>query len=121
MEFEPELAVKLDTKCLFFPVTHRVLLSKWQETLETQGKRTRIMPSRTLHLGNPGFTGSACHLRRVCRNCIMAGQQWAVAFAGLGMYATCTSGRLVRLRAGVYNLVTMAQSGKKMLDYLRQT
>ena len=30
-------------------------LSKWPETLESQGKHARIMPSGALHLGNPGF------------------------------------------------------------------
>ncbi len=30
-------------------------LSKWQKTIELQGKHARIMPSRTLNLGNPGL------------------------------------------------------------------
>ena len=46
--------IKLHTKCLFSPVTHRVLLSKWPQTLESQEKHARIMPSRSIHLGNPG-------------------------------------------------------------------
>ncbi len=76
MEFECELAINLHTKtsgetlriglvraadptglhtkCLFSPVTHRVPLSRWPETLESQGKRAQIMPTRTIHLENPG-------------------------------------------------------------------
>ena len=30
-------------------------LSKWPETLESQGKQARIMPLRSIHLGNPGY------------------------------------------------------------------
>jgi len=35
-------------------VTHWVLLSRWPETLDSQEKHARIMPLRSIHLGNPG-------------------------------------------------------------------
>jgi hypothetical protein len=54
MEFELELAIKLNTKCLSSPVTHWMPLSKCPETLESHGKHARIMPSRARHLENPG-------------------------------------------------------------------
>jgi hypothetical protein len=54
VESELDLAIKLNTKCLFSPVTHRALLSKRLETLESQGKHAQIMPLRSIHLGNPG-------------------------------------------------------------------
>ncbi len=53
VKFESEFAVELDTKCAFSPVTHWMPLSKWQITTESQGLRACIMPSRTIHLGNP--------------------------------------------------------------------
>jgi hypothetical protein len=54
VEFELEFAVELNTKCLFSLVTHRMPLSKWPETLDSQEKHARIMPLRSIHLGNPG-------------------------------------------------------------------
>jgi hypothetical protein len=57
VEFELEFSIKLNTKCLFSPVTQWMPLSKWPETLALQGKHARIMPLRSIHLGNPGLAG----------------------------------------------------------------
>lgn len=54
-QIEVESAVELSPKFLFWPLTHRVLLSNWPEILELQGETARIIPSRTPHLGNPGL------------------------------------------------------------------
>ena len=54
MELKFELTVELNAKCLFSLVTLWIFPSKWPETFESQGKHARIMPLRTLHLGNPG-------------------------------------------------------------------
>ena len=54
VELKLELAVELNTKCLLSPVTQWVLPSKWPETLDLQEKHARIMPLRSIHLGNPG-------------------------------------------------------------------
>jgi hypothetical protein len=67
VEIEPELAVEPHTKCPFSPVTHWMVLPGWPKTLGSEGKGARIMPSRTLYLGNPGTNATHEDRARSCR------------------------------------------------------